>query len=439
MPPFDTLIHNAILLTCNRSFDVIDRGWVGVRNGCIDAIGTAAANGPTPDARQVLDARGGIVMPGLVNTHTHLPMTLFRGLADDLPLAAWLHQHIFPAERAAIHPQSVRWATLLASAEMILSGTTTCCDGYFYEGVVAEAVRTAGLRAVLAQGVIDHPAPGVPDPRRNLDCARRFCRDWLGRTETIQPSVFCHSPATCSPETLVKAKQLCDDHGLIFQIHAAETRDEADHFRSVAGLSPIAFLDRAGLLDQRTLLAHGVWLDDADIALIADRKASVSHNPESNMKLASGAAPVAQLLAAGVCVGLGSDGCASNNDMDLFFAMDLAAKLQKVVRGDPTVLPARAAIRMATSEAARALGLDRRIGSLEPGKQADLIVIDTRAPHLTPMREPASAVVYAAKGSDVHTVMVAGRLLLKDRRLQTLDIERIMREVNRLAAGSAVL
>jgi 5-methylthioadenosine/S-adenosylhomocysteine deaminase len=292
---------------------------------------------------------------------------------------------------------------------------------------------------VLAQGVIDHPAPGVPDPRRNLDCARRFCRDWLGRTETIQPSVFCHSPATCSLETLLKAKQLCDEHGLLFQIHAAETREEAAHFRSVAGLSPIAFLDRAGLLDQRTLLAHGVWLDDADIALIADRKASVSHNPESNMKLASGTAPVARLLAAGVCVGLGSDGCASNNDMDLFFAMDLAAKLQKVVCCDPTVLPVRTAIRMATSEAARALGLDRQIGSLEPGKQADLILIDTRAPHLTPMRQPASAVVYAAKGSDVHTVMVAGRLLLQDRRLQTLDIERIMREVNRLAAGSAVL
>jgi len=437
--PFDALIHNAVLLTCNPSFDVIHRGWIGVRDGRIDAMDAAAGGDPPPAARLIVDAHGGIVMPGLVNTHTHLPMTLFRGLADDLPLATWLHERIFPAERAAIHPQSVRWGALLACAEMILSGTTTCCDGYFHEGVVAQAVQTAGLRAVLAQGVIDHPAPGVPDPSRNLVRARRFCRDWLDRAETIQPAVFCHSPTTCSRETLVKAKQLCDEHGLLFQVHAAETRGEADHFRSIAGASPIAYLDRLGVLDQRTLLAHGVWLDDADIAVIADRKASVSHNPESNMKLASGVAPVAQLLAAGVCVGLGSDGCASNNDMDLFFAMDLAAKLQKVTRHDPTVVPARTAIRMATIEGARALGLDRHIGSLEPGKQADLIVVDARVPHLTPMRHPASAVAYAAKGSDVLTVMVAGRLLLQDRQLQTLDIERIMREVNRLAAGIAVL
>jgi 5-methylthioadenosine/S-adenosylhomocysteine deaminase len=437
--PFDTLIHNAVLLTCNPAFDVIPEGWIGVRDGRIEAVGALTGGGPPPAARRVLDARGGLVMPGLVNTHTHLPMTLFRGLADDLPLAAWLHERIFPAERAWIHPQSVRWATLLACAEMILSGTTTCCDGYFHEDVVAQAVQTAGLRAVLAQGVIDHPAPGVPDPSRNLLQARRFCRDWLGRAETIQPSVFCHSPATCSRETLVKAKQLCDAHGLLFQVHAAETRAEVDHFRSTTGASSIAYLDRAGVLDRSTLLAHGVWLDDADIALIADRKASVSHNPESNMKLASGVAPVAQLLAAGVCVGLGSDGCASNNDMDLFFAMDIAAKLQKVTRRDPTAVPARTALRMATIEGARALGLDRQIGSLEPGKQADLIVLDTRTPHLTPMRQPAAAVVYAAKGSDVRTVMVAGRLLLQDRQLQTLDIAAIMRQVNRLAAGSAVL
>ncbi|MCU0605744.1 MAG: amidohydrolase [Desulfobacterales bacterium] len=390
--PFDTLIHNAVLLTCNPSFDVIPEGWIGVRDGRIEAVGALTGGGRPPAARRILDARGGMVMPGLVNTHTHLPMTLFRGLADDLPLAAWLHER-----------------------------------------------QTAGLRAVLAQGVIDHPAPGVPDPSRNLLQARRFCRDWLGRAETIQPSVFCHSPLTCSRETLVKAKRLCDEHGLLFQVHAAETRAEADHFRSATGASSIAHLDRAGVLDRRTLLAHGVWLDEADIALIADRKASVSHNPESNMKLASGVAPVAQLLAAGVCVGLGSDGCASNNDMDLFFAMDIAAKLQKVARRDPTAVPARAALRMATIEGARALGLDRQIGSLEPGKQADLIVLDTRTPHLTPMRQPAAAVVYAAKGSDVRTVMVAGRLLLQDRQLQTLDIAAIMRQVKRLAAASAVL
>jgi 5-methylthioadenosine/S-adenosylhomocysteine deaminase len=432
----DTLIHNAILLTCNPAFDIIPAGWLGIRDSRIEAMGAAGA-GPLPPARRVIDARGGIAMPGLVNAHTHLPMTLFRGLADDLPLAAWLHDHIFPAERAVIAPSSVRWGTLLACAEMILSGTTTCCDGYFYEEDVAQAVQTAGLRAVLAQGVIDHPAPGVPDPSGNLLQARRFCRDWLGRADTILPSVFCHSPLTCSRDTLVAAKRFCDDHGLLFQIHAAETRGEADHLRAVAGVSPIAYLDRAGVLDRRTLLAHAVWVDATDIARIAERGAAVAHNPESNLKLASGVAPVAQMLAAGVCVGLGSDGCASNNDMDLFPAMDLAAKLQKVACHDPTVLPARAALRMATIDGARALGLDHRIGSLEPGKQADLIVVDTRSPHLTPMRHPASAAVYSARGSDVTTVMVAGRLLLDDRRLLTLDVERIMQAVNRLSAGYA--
>jgi len=434
---FDTLIHNAILITCNPSFEIIQRGWVGISGGRIEALGAASEDWQQPEALEAIDVHGGIVMPGLVNTHTHLPMALFRGLADDLPLTTWLEKHIFPSERAAIRPESVRWGTLLACAEMVLSGTTTCCDGYFHEGCVAQAVRAAGLRAVLAQGVIDHPAPGVADPAQNIMVARRFCQQWLNRAETIRPSVFCHSPYTCSRETLAAAKQLCRDFGLLFQIHAAETRWEVDHIRSTTGTTPIGHLDRAGVLDERTLLAHCVWVDDADVAIIAERGAGISHNPESNMKLASGVAPVARMLAAGICVGLGSDGCASNNDMDLFYAMDLAAKLQKAVRGDPTVLPAPAAIRMATIDGARALGLDQQIGSLEPGKQADLIVIDTRVPHLTPLHQPASAVVYAAKGSDVHTVMVGGRLLMKDRQLQTLDIEEIMFHVMRLAAGIA--
>lgn len=433
---FDALIHNAILITCNPSFDIIQRGWIGVRAGRIEALGAQADGGPPPGGQETIDAHGGIVMPGLVNTHTHLPMTLFRGLADDLPLATWLQEHIFPAERALIHPESARWGALLACAEMILSGTTTCCDGYFYEDRVAQAVQQAGLRAVLGQGVIDQPAPGVPDPAQNLVLARGFCQNWLGRAETIQPSVFCHSPYTCSRDTLVQAKQLCDDFGLLFQVHAAETRWEVEHIRALTGATPVAHLDRAGVLDERTLLAHGVWVDDADVACIAERRARVSHNPESNLKLASGVAPVAQMLAAGICIGIGSDGCASNNDMDLFYAVDLASKLQKVACRNPTVLPAPAAIRMATIEGARALGLDHQVGSLESGKQADLIILDTRVPHLTPMHQPASAVVYAAKGSDVHTVMVAGRWLLKNRQLQTLDVEEIMFQVNRMVAAS---
>jgi 5-methylthioadenosine/S-adenosylhomocysteine deaminase len=293
------------------------------------------------------------------------------------------------------------------------------------------------LRAVLAQGLIDHPAPGVPDPGQNLSVARQFCRDWLGRSEKIRPSVFCHSPVTCSKDTLVNAKRLCDEFGLLFQIHVAETRGENEHIRSAQGVSPIAYLDRLGVLDERTLLAHCVWVDDADIAVIARRGARVSHNPESNMKLASGVAPVVQMLSAGITVGLGTDGCASNNDLDLFGAMDMTAKLHKVRRLDPTVLPAEAVIRMATIDGARALGLEREIGSLEAGKQADIIILNTRAPHLTPMHHPASAIVYAAKGSDVQTVMLAGRLLVVDRTVPSLDVEAIMDQAGVIARAAA--
>ena len=426
--PFDTLIHNATLLTCNNTFDILHGGWVGVSGGKIQALGTGPAPGRA-EVREPIDARGGILMPGLVNTHTHLPMTLFRGLADDLPLNAWLEDHIFPAERAVITPESVRWGTLLACAEMALSGTTTCCDGYFFEDSVAEAVEAFGLRAMLGQGVIDHPAPGVPDPAGNLTAARRFCRRWRERAKTIRASVFCHSPTTCSMETLVGAKRLCEEFGLLFQIHAAETRWENEHLRTTRGASPVRLLEHAGVLDERTLLAHCVWVDADDIAVIAGRRAKVSHNPESNMKLGSGVAPVVEMHAAGITVGLGTDGCASNNDLDLFQAMDMTAKLHKVVNLDPTVLSAETVIRMATIDGARALGLDGEIGSIEIGKQADLIVIDTRKPHLTPIHHPASAVVYAAKGSDVQMVMVAGRLLVKDRRVATIDLEEVMDQV----------
>jgi 5-methylthioadenosine/S-adenosylhomocysteine deaminase len=430
---FDTLIHNAVLLTCNPAFEIIPGGWLGVRGGRIAAMGHESENGRRPAARETLDACGGIVMPGLINTHGHLPMTLFRGLADDLPLEVWLADHIFPAERAVLHPESIRWATLLACAEMALSGTTTCCDGYFHETAVAEAVHASGLRAVLGQGVIDQPAPGVPDPTHNIATARDFCRNWRARGGTIRPSVFCHSPYACCRETLVSSKRLCDEFGLLFQIHAAETRWENEHIRKLQGMSPIRLLDRAGVLDEHTLLAHGVWVDDEDIAIIAARRAKISHNPESNMKLASGVAPVTRMLAAGITVGLGTDGCASNNDLDLFAAMDTAAKLHKVMNHDPTVLPAETVIRMATIDGARALGLAGEIGSLETGKQADLIILETRVPHLTPLHHPASAIVYAAKGSDVRTVMVGGRFLVRNREVLSVDVPDVMDHVQRIS------
>ena len=430
---YDLVIHNALIVTVDPDFTIINPGVIGIKNGKLVRIGPQPEGSVFFDAAGVIDAAGGIVMPGLVNTHTHLPMTLFRGLADDLPLMEWLNDHIFPAEARHIRPDTVQWATRLACAEMLLSGTTTCCDGYFLEHVVAEAVDASGMRAVLGQGIIDFPAPGVPDPSKNIETAVRFVKKWQNRSSRIRPSVFCHSPYTCGEDTLKKAKQTADEHGVLFQIHAAETKGEADRFQTDHGVSPIQYLERIGVLDENTLLVHAVWVDDDDIGIIAGSGAGVSHNPESNMKLASGIAPVEKMLRAGVCVGLGTDGCASNNDLDLFQDMDLTAKLHKAHTLDPTATCARAVVEMATAGGADTIGLSSEIGSLEIGKQADLIILDTCRPHLVPLYHPESHIVYAARGSDVRDVIVGGKVLVKNRQVKTLDVGEVMTQVNRIA------
>ena len=427
---YDAMIHHGTIVTLDADMRIIPSGWVGIQGGRIQDV---EAGSPPPSAGLILDAAGGIVMPGLVNTHTHLPMTLFRGLADDLPLMTWLNDHIFPAEARFITRDTVHWGTLLACAEMLLSGTTCCCGGYFIEDAVARAVADSGMRAVLAQGVIDFPAPGVPDPAHNIAHAEAYARNWLSRHPRITPSIFCHAPYTCGDETLKAAKAAADAMGLLFQVHAAETRYERDQSNQDKGLSPVAHLSRLGLLDPRTLLAHCVWVDETDIAIMAASGCGVTHCPESNMKLASGIAPVTRLRTAGIPVGLGTDGAASNNDLSLFGEMGTAAKLHKVATGDPTTLDAASVLRMATVDGARAIGLDDRIGSLEIGKQADIIVLDTRAAHLTPLYHPESHVVYAATGADVRHVMVDGTLLVRDRRLLTIDIDAVMDRVNRIA------
>ena len=432
---FDVVIHNGTLVTVDGHMRIIEKGWIGIQAGIIRTIEISTPDRPPPAASLTLDANGGIVMPGLVNTHTHLPMSLFRGLADDLPLMEWLNAHIFPAEARFIGPDTVHWGTLLACAELLLSGTTCCGGGYFHEETVAQAVAATGLRAVLAQGVIDFPAPGVPDPAQNIIHAREYAHRWNGRNHLITPSIFCHAPYTCSDETLKAAKTAADEWGLCFQLHVAETRFERDQSITEKGLSPVAHLDRLGILDHRTLMAHCVWVDDADIATIKRRGCAVSHCPESNMKLASGIAPVTGMQSAGVTVSLGTDGCASNNNLDLFGEMDTAAKLHKVASGDPTAMDAASVLKMATIDGARAIGLADYVGSLEIGKQADIIVMETRAPHLTPMYNAESHIVYAAGGGDVRHVLVAGRQVVKDRRLLTIDIGEVIDRVNDIAQG----
>ena len=429
---YDLVIHNGTVITVNAAGDIIEDGIVCIKGTLLEEIGPRRKSAPLPDAKTTIDARGGLVLPGLINTHTHLPMTLFRGLADDLPLDVWLNEHIFPAEQEHIQPETVRWGTLLGVAEMLLSGTTTCCDGYFYEDVVADAIADTGLRAVVGQGVIDFPAPGVPDPTKNSEIAVSFVNRLKTRYGRITPAIFCHSPYTCTPGTLKTAKGAATESGVLFQIHVAETQAEVDQCRAKRGMTPVAYLHQLGVLDKDTLLVHCVHLSAGDIERVASTGASVSHNPESNMKLAAGVAPVPELLKAGVTVGLGTDGCASNNNLDLFGEMDTMAKLHKVMGPDPTLLSARKGLEMATIDGARAIGLADVTGSLEKGKQADLIILDTDRPHLTPLYNPMSHLVYAARGSDVTHSIIGGQLVVADGCLKTVALDKIMAEARRI-------
>ncbi|MFZ1198552.1 MAG: amidohydrolase, partial [Desulfobacterales bacterium] len=378
------------------------------------------------------DAGGGIIMPGLVNAHTHAAMTCFRGLADDLPLMTWLDDHIFPAE-AQLDEETVYRGALLACAEMIRSGTTCFCDMYLFEDAVARAASAAGMRAVVGEVLYDFPSPNYGPIEKGFAYVERMIDTWRSDpliTVALEP----HSPYLCAAGLLEKAAALARENGLPLVTHLSETRAEVDRIRASYGCTPVAWLAALGVLGPDLLACHCVVLTPEDIALLKAHDVKVAHNPESNMKLASGIAPVPELLRAGVCVALGTDGCASNNDLDLFLEMDSAAKLHKVGTLDPTVLDAATVLRMATIEGARALGLGRVTGSLEAGKTADLIVIDTARPHLTPMYNPVSHLVYTVRGSDVATVVINGRLVMENGRLLSLDEKQVMADVNRIAA-----
>lgn len=413
--------------------EVYDGGAVLVKDGVVGAV--FRAGDALPEAETVVNATGCVVMPGLVNTHCHSPMSLFRGLADDMPLASWLNEHIFPAEAAHINPETVRAGALLSCAEMLLSGTTTVCDGYFYEGEVAEAVVETGMRGVLAHGVIDFPAPGVPDPSVNVEKAAAFVEAWKDRFSLITPSIFCHTPYTCSEKTLSAAKEACRLLGVLFQIHVAETEDEVQRLKEERGISPYQLLDDLHILDEATLLIHNVWMNNGDMDLVARRGAAASHNPGSNTKLASGLCPAQALMDKGIHVGLGTDGAASNNNLDLFNDMQVTAKLHKAYSLDPVAMDAWTVLEMATREGAKAIGLGGSIGSLLPGKRADIILVDMNKPHLTPTHNPVSHLVYAASGADVRDVFVEGRQVVKEGRLLTVDVDSVMAEVNRIAAS----
>jgi 5-methylthioadenosine/S-adenosylhomocysteine deaminase len=359
-------------------------------------------------------------------------MTLFRGLADDLPLMDWLNHYIFPAE-ARMDAGFVRAGTLLACAEMILSGTTTFCDMYLFEGRVAEAARSAGMRCLVGEVLYDFPSPSYGPIDKGFEYTESLIAEWRG-DPLVSIAVEPHAIYTCSPDLLRKASAVALEHDVPLIMHVAETRAEIDQVREMYGKRPFEHLESLGVLGPHLIADHCVHLDEAEMDRIAAHGVRVVHNPESNMKLASGVSPVSRLRSRGVTVGLGTDGCASNNNLDLFGEMDTAAKLQKVHAANPTELDAVSVLRMATVEGARALGMGDVTGSLEVGKKADVIVVDTHKPHLTPMYNPFSHLVYAARGQDVSHTVIGGRVVMEERTLTGLDLERILDQARGRAA-----
>lgn len=428
------LIHNCTLAV-TAADTLREDGWLLTRGDTIAAIGTADTRPPaeTTEATTIIDAQGKMLAPGLINGHNHCAMTLFRGLADDLKLAAWLTEHIFPAEAAHVNEEMVYHCSKLAAAEMILSGTTSVADGYFLEGQAARAFVDSGMRAVAAQGVIDFPAPGVPDPAGNLEAAARFLDEWQDRNPRITPAIFAHSPYTCSAATLQGAKRMATERQVPFFIHAAESRQEQEMIREPRGTSPIRHLAALGLLDPGTICIHGIWLDEEDLDLLAQSRAGVIVCPQSHLKLASGIAPVSAMLKRNIRVGLGTDGCASNNSLDMFREMDILSKTQKLHTLEATSLSARQALRCATSSNAEILGLGKT-GQLLPGYKADLILLDMQQPHLSPCYNQ-DLLVYGASGADVRSVIIDGRLVMHDKKILSFDVQDTMREVRRLAGA----
>jgi 5-methylthioadenosine/S-adenosylhomocysteine deaminase len=433
----DLLVTGGTVLTMDRAGTVIPNGAVAIAGGRIVAVGPRAEIQRRYRGARTIDATGRAIMPGLVNTHTHAAMSLLRGLADDLALQEWLEKYIFPAEARNVTADFVRTGTRLAALEMIRGGTTTFTDMYYFEDVVGEVTRESGLRGVLGETILDFPAPDNKTVPEALAYTEKFLQRWRG-DPLVVAAVAPHSPYTCSADTLKKCVALAARYKAPILIHLAETEAETGQVRQKQNdpslRSPAAFLDQIGLLGPHTVAAHAVWVDDADIALLRKSGTGVAHNPSSNMKLASGAAPVVKMLAAGVAVGLGTDGAASNNDLDMFEEADLASKLAKLHSGDPRALPATQALAMATIIGARAIGLEGEIGSLEPGKRADLITVRLRTPHSVPLYVLQSQLVYATKACGVEDVVVEGKLLMRSRRVLTLDENKILDEATRIGA-----
>jgi 5-methylthioadenosine/S-adenosylhomocysteine deaminase len=417
----DLLVSGGTIVTMDGDRRVIEEGAMAIKGDTIVAIGQNKDIVANYGAAQKVDATGKLILPGLINGHTHAPMVLMRGLIDDVTLDDWLRKNIFPAEARNVKEDYVRWGTRLAASEMIRSGTTTYADMYYFEDAIAEETKAAGLRGFLGETWIDFPAPDNKTEAEMAAYSEKFIKKWQG-DPLIHAAVAPHSIYTCSEKTLRDATALARKYNAPILIHVAEMQKELMDSLAKNGATPVQYLERIGLLGPDVLAAHCIWVNYADMKILAAHQVGCVHNPSSNMMLASGVAPVVDERAEGVRLGLGTDGVAgSNNDLDMMEEMDLASKLQKIARVDPRALGAKGALEMATIEGARALHMEKEIGSLEAGKKADFIVLNLNVPNAVPIYDVYSQVVYALKASEVETVIVGGKPLLKDGKLLTVD------------------
>ncbi len=435
--PCDLLLVNALVLTMDEEYHVYEPGAVAIRGDTLLAVGPEAEVRSAYHAAEVVDCQGRVVMPGLVNAHTHVPMTLLRGLADDLRLDVWLLGYMMPVERQFVSPEFVRLGTQIACLELIRSGVTCFADMYYFEESVAQATAEIGLRALCAQTVLKFPAPDAESYEESLAAAREFIQRWKGHP-LIVPSIAPHAPYTCTDDILRATAALAVEFDVPLHTHLAETATEVDNSRAEHGLSVIPYVQQQRLFEAKVLAAHCVHIDESEMVILQRHKAGVAHNPSSNLKLASGFAPVARMLEVGLHVGIGTDGPASNNDLDMFEEMRLASFIAKSVTNDPTQLPARTTLTMATRLGACAMHLGHLTGSLEVGKRADLIVLDLSTLHTSPRfhRDPQNIyaqIVYTAKASDVQEVMVNGKWLMRNRRIDLLDERELLRQAQEYA------
>ena len=438
LPPFisakkqnaDLIIRGGTVVTMDGERRVIENGAVAVVSGSIVGVGKSDEIAANFTSKKIINAEGKAIIPGLINTHTHIPMGLFRGIADDLDLQEWLTKYIFPAEAKNVDEAFVRAGTKLGLAELIRGGTTTYCDMYYFEDAIADETQKAGLRGVLGETIIDFPAPDNKNNAEAMAYAEKFVKKWQGNS-LIVPAIAPHAPYTVSEEHLKAVRALSDKLNAPIVIHLAEAQSETDYVMKNKGMRSIEYLNKIGFLNDKVIAAHVIQANDDEILILKKYNVGIAHCPQSNMKLAAGIAPIPQMLRQDLAVGIGTDGAASNNDLDMWDEMDTVAKLHKVFSGDPKVTSAKEVFEMATIRGARALHLEKQIGSLENGKRADIAIVDLDSLNQTPLYNIYSSLVYAAKASDVRTVIVNGKILMIDRALQTLDEKAIKMEATR--------